>query len=409
MDMAHKAPADNPARRRGPKPLLSVEQETQLVQWVQSQQRAGHRVSRDGVIAQAQEILHKCESPDHESNPTQKLGMGWCNRFMARHPDLSLRSGGAAVAQREISALSEPTTVKFTSSCSEGQEAANSKPPEVLEPSDTLQDEADTATHPIKTRKYNRKHMEAAVEMYLAGRSMGEVTERFPLLHQRTIRRRVLRVQRGEVDKRRGPRPLLEGEPEQELVAWILEMQSQGTKVTKTDILARANEQYRALAGAEADDNRLKEGWLRRFKERHPILSGKAPASSRLKEEDLSSEDESPRGEMLNAVDEEEVGEVEKRQKTERTGYEESSVSLKRQKTQENESVDSHPKPRHGSILPERRQSGKAANIEKLDAILQSNKRLEEMQRQQLEMLQQLCASKKMLSSITGGKRSTSD
>eukprot|EP00644_Phytophthora_capsici_P009885 jgi/Phyca11/52127/gw1.39.404.1 len=105
--------------------------------------------------------------------------MGWCNRFMARHPGLSLRSG-------------ERT---------------------------------------IKTRKYNKKHMEAAVEMYLAGRPMNEVTERFPSLHQRTIRRRVLRVQRGEVDKRRGPRPLLEGEPEQELVDWILEMQSQGTKV----------------------------------------------------------------------------------------------------------------------------------------------------------------------------------
>ncbi|EEY63065.1 uncharacterized protein PITG_14709 [Phytophthora infestans T30-4] len=104
--------------------------------------------------------------------------MGWCNRFIARHPELSLRSGSAAA-----------------------------------------------------TRKYNRKHMDAAVEMYLAGRPMSEVTQRFPLLHQRTIRRRVLRVQRGEVDKRRGPRPLLEGEPEQELVTWILAMQSQGTTV----------------------------------------------------------------------------------------------------------------------------------------------------------------------------------
>ncbi|EGZ14709.1 hypothetical protein PHYSODRAFT_437137, partial [Phytophthora sojae] len=104
--------------------------------------------------------------------------MGWCNRFVARHPELNLRSGAAAI-----------------------------------------------------TRKYNRNHMEAAVEMYLAGKSMSEVTQRFPLLHQRTIRRRVLRVQRGEVDRRRGPRPLLEGQPEQELVAWILDMQCRGTRV----------------------------------------------------------------------------------------------------------------------------------------------------------------------------------
>ncbi|KAK1940970.1 hypothetical protein P3T76_007676 [Phytophthora citrophthora] len=409
MDMARdeitsSTAADSPVRRRGPKPLLSIEQETQLVQWVQSQQLEGHRVSRDGVIAQAQKILHKSKNSDQT---TQKLGMGWCNRFMARHPGLSLRPGGSAVAQQEIPALSEPATVDFTVNNSEDQEAASSKPTEDVTQADTLQDEADTAERTIKTRKYNRKHMEAAVEMYLAGRPMSDVTEHFPLLHQRTIRRRVLRVQRGEVDKRRGPRPLLEGEPEQELVDWILEMQSQGTKVTKKDILARANEQYRALVGAEADDNRLKEGWLRRFKERHPVLSGKAPINTRSKEEDPSSEDESPSEEKTKEV---EVGEGQKQLKTERSGDGESSVSIKRQKTQEDESVDIYPQPKpRGSILPERRQTGKAAHLEKLDAILQSNKRLEEMQRQQLEMLQQLCASNKILSSITGGKRSTSD
>ncbi|ETI53234.1 hypothetical protein F443_03769, partial [Phytophthora nicotianae P1569] len=63
-------------RRRGPKPLLSVEHETQLVQWVLAQQSAGQRMSRDDVIAQAQEILRQDETPpqhEQDTKPTQKL------------------------------------------------------------------------------------------------------------------------------------------------------------------------------------------------------------------------------------------------------------------------------------------------------------------------------------------------
>lgn len=411
-----------------------MEQEKQLAQWVLAQQSSGRRVSRDDVISQAREISRLDETQEgEETKPSQSVGMGWCNRFVARHPELNLRSGAAAIVKTK-STDSNDATVNFTLSggtlmdaAVEGQEAESLK---VSEPSEQLEGkeedtEAEEAAEPTKTRKYNRNHMEAAVEMYLAGKSMSEVTQRFPLLHQRTIRRRVLRVQRGEVDRRRGPRLLLEGQPEQELVAWILDMQCRGTRVTKKDILARANEQYRALTG-ETTEDRLKEGWLRRFKERHPVLSGRAPTKVRQEGENNSqSSTESEKefssgadGELLGSAQSmggqqrimsggEEKQESQKRSEAAVSGVEDSAASSKKQKTEDAPSTrspravaaTSHSDSASGvSVLPERRQAEKAENV-------QSNNRLEEMQRQQLEMLQQLCASNDVLSRIAGSKR----
>ncbi|KAG6616297.1 uncharacterized protein IUM83_03606 [Phytophthora cinnamomi] len=425
---------ESPARRPGPKPLLSVELEAQLVQWVLAQQSSGRRVSRDAVISQAHE-MSGMEEAHTEPKASQSVGMGWCNRFVARHPELNLRSGAAPMAKTKSTYSNESATVNFTlggemlpDAALEGQEAKVSKS---LEQSEAVQEDGQVgdAREPTKTRKYNRKHMEAAVEMYLAGRPMSDVTQRFPLLHQRTIRRRVLRVQRGEVDRRRGPRPLLEGEPEQELVAWILDMQSRGTRVTKKDILARANEQYRALTG-ETTEDKLKEGWLRRFKERHPVLSGRAPAKVQQKDEGNSSSESDkecssgdgelssgpqPMGEAEKALSASEVEEKQPSQKRSdagESGIDDSAASPKRQKMGDSPSTrsstsaaNSSDNARDGSSLPERHQAEKVENVEKLDAIMQSNNRLEEMQRQQLEMLQQLCASNDVLSRITGTKR----
>lgn len=434
---------DSPAHRRGPKPLLSTELETQLVQWILTQQNAGRRVSRDAVITQAKKLLRKDETQDHDqyqddTKQSLALGMGWCNRFMARHPGLSLRSGGLSIVKKKVPATSDEI-LKFTSNdgvlpiaAVNDQEAETLKVSDTVKQSETMENqggEASQAVGPTKTRKYNMKHMEAAVEMYLAGRSMSEVSQRFPLLHQRTVRRRVLRVQRGEVDRRRGPRPLLEGEPEQELVAWILDMQSRCTKVTKKDILTRANEQYRVLTGGEAGENRLKEGWLRRFKERHPVLSGRAPARTHQEEEEGSSTEEgiysfsSGGGELSNSTQSTDGQQdlVPSFEAKEKCGSklesldatvsvtEDTVAAPKRQKIEEKISIPmaSHSSGsiRQGFILPERRQSGKVKNVQKLDAILQSNERLEEMQRQQLDMLQQLCASNKVLLSFAGSKR----
>ncbi|POM72527.1 Hypothetical protein PHPALM_10742, partial [Phytophthora palmivora] len=337
--------SESPTRRRGPKPLLTMAQETELAQWILSQQSSGQRVSRNDVVLKAQEMVPKDENQDQDQNETkqtQKLGMGWCNRFMTRHPELNLRS---AITNSTTLAPNLDATVNVTL-CDTITDSVDeeSETLDTIKHLETKQD-AGQPEKPIKTRKYNRKHMEAAVEMYLAGRSMSDVTQRFPLLHQRTIRRRVLRVQRGEVDKRRGPRPLLEGEPEQELVAWILDMQNRGTKVTKNDILARANEQYRVLTG-EKGENRLKDGWLRRFKERHPVLSGRAPSSARNEGENSSDEDkftltgddelannaqpteEQQEIEVLEAEEKREIQEVNF------TGTEDTVPSPKRQKTE---------------------------------------------------------------------------
>ncbi|KAH7491324.1 hypothetical protein PRIC2_013940 [Phytophthora ramorum] len=416
MDASNSA-----ARRRGPKPLLSAELETQLTQWALARQSSGLRVSRDDVITQAQEMLRKEETQEE----AKSVGMGWCNRFVARHPELNLRSGsltnvkkGNPSSNEEI--LNIPVSDDMLPDAAVNDQAkASFKSPEVVNQVDLKENEGgevEEAAELVKTRKYNRKHMEAAVEMYLAGRPMSEVTQRFPLLHQRTIRRRVLRVQRGEVDRRRGPRPLLEGEPEQELVAWILDMQSRGTRVTKHDILARANEKYRALNGGVGGEDRLKEGWLRRFKERHPVLSGRAPGKERLEEKEglgteekkellsgdgeLASSTQSPDGQQELMPASERLGDQLKRSDPAVTTTENSATMAKKQRTEEKTSSV-----RRGAILPERRQSEKDENVRKLDAIMQSNQRLEEMQRQQLEMLKQLCASNNVLSIPTGSQQ----
>ncbi|KAE9303561.1 hypothetical protein PF008_g22196 [Phytophthora fragariae] len=420
MSRKSSAAPESPALRRGPKPLLSVELETQLVQWILTQQSAGRRVSRDDVINQAQEMLRLEESQEGTQKTTQTVGMGWCNRFVARHLELNLRSGVAPIVQTKSTDSNDATRNITIGGGMLPDAAVNGQQVESLKSSESKQEneKVGDAAEPTKTRKYNRKHMEAAVGMYLAGRSMGDVTQRFPLLHQRTIRRRVLRVQRGEVDRRRGPRPLLEGEPEQELVAWILDMQSRGTRVTKKDILARANEQYRELTGETAED-RLKEGWLRRFKERHPVLSGRAPTKVHRKGENNSSVDSdnefsSGDGEVASTAQsmaEQEkavpISAVEEKLQPQKccdvgeSGRKDTAASSKRQKTEDFPSTRS---PSHSdvacgaSILPGRRQAEKAENV-------QSNNRLEEMQRQQLEMLQQLCASNDVLSCIAGPKR----
>ncbi|RLN37117.1 hypothetical protein BBJ28_00012274 [Nothophytophthora sp. Chile5] len=333
-------------RRRGPKPLLSPELETQLARWIQMQQSGGHRVSRDDVIRQAQELL---EPPNGQQEAAASVGMGWCNRFMARHPELSLRSGSNGVLQKaSVASVVHPTpdrplsgTVQATKrKLPDAQvEMPPSEAPDVT-PSSS-KDLKDTRPSPTP-RRYSRKHMKAAVEMVLAGRAIQQVAQQFPLLRKRTIRRRVLRVQRGEVDRRRGPKPLLEGEPERSLVAWVLERQQKGEDVSKAAILTRANEHYRMLTGSSDGEDRLKDGWLRRFKQRHPILSGRTPSVS---------QDQVIDGEEASSSDDPER--------------------------------DTEPK-----------TPNPVENFQTLSSGKQSTTRLETMQRQQLDMLQQLSSNK---------------
>ncbi|RLN95276.1 hypothetical protein BBJ28_00023730 [Nothophytophthora sp. Chile5] len=333
-------------RRRGPKPLLSPELETQLARWIQTQQSGGHRVSRDDVIRQAQELL---EPPNGQQEADTSVGMGWCNRFMARHPELSLRSGSNGVIQKAsvASVVVDPPPDQPPSGTAQ---AIKRKLPDTqveIPPSEapdvTPSSNKDLKDTPSPTsRRYSRKHMKAAVEMVLAGRAIQQVAQQFPLLRKRTIRRRVLRVQRGEVDRRRGPKPLLEGEPERSLVAWVLERQQKGEDVPKAAILTRANEHYRMLTGSSDSEDRLKDGWLRRFKQRHPILSGRTPSVSQ--DQVLDGQEASSSGDLERGT--------------------------------------------------EPRTPNPVESFTTLDSGKQSTTRLETMQRQQLAMLQQLSSNK---------------
>ncbi|KAE9247911.1 hypothetical protein PF004_g4107 [Phytophthora fragariae] len=71
-------------KRRGPKPLLPVEAEDAIQDWVIGRQIVRYHVGRSEILKKAQEIS--------ELVPGRAVTDGWYKRFMGRHPDLTNRS-----------------------------------------------------------------------------------------------------------------------------------------------------------------------------------------------------------------------------------------------------------------------------------------------------------------------------
>ncbi|KAG7383142.1 Serine protease inhibitor Kazal-type 5 [Phytophthora pseudosyringae] len=174
--------------------------------------------------------------------------------------------------------------------------------------------------------------------------------------------------------RRRGPKPLLSVEQEMQLVQW------KGEDDSSTE------EETLLSSGGDNDSSKCAQST--------DVQQEVTPVSE-------VEEKREPSQKRPEAVWSGDPAASPKRQKTEAKTSAVHSPTTSR-------SVRSSDSTRRGSILPERRQSEKAESIEKLDAIMQSNHRLEAMQRQQLEMLQQLCASNKVMSSITGATLATS-
>ena len=85
--------SNKPPTRRGPKPVMTLELEEDLVGWIVGMQQKGCPVSQSEIIAKANDI-YQClgrngAMPTRASN---KLGAGWFQRFIGRHPHLSSRT-----------------------------------------------------------------------------------------------------------------------------------------------------------------------------------------------------------------------------------------------------------------------------------------------------------------------------
>jgi hypothetical protein len=76
-------------RRPGPQPVLSVELESDLQDWIVEMQRQGFPVSRDTILVKGNELFHELYG---NTRSVGDLGRGWINRFMERHPLLTTRT-----------------------------------------------------------------------------------------------------------------------------------------------------------------------------------------------------------------------------------------------------------------------------------------------------------------------------
>jgi len=93
-------------------------------------------------------------------------------------------------------------------------------------------------------KRYTAEDLSSAVELYLGGTRLREVTQRYPMVPSRTITHRAQKVVAGLPIKRPGPQPIL-GDLETDLKGFIVAMQVKGHPVTRDTILLKGNEMIR--------------------------------------------------------------------------------------------------------------------------------------------------------------------
>src|SRR5689334_16689864 len=100
----------------------------------------------------------------------------------------------------------------------------------------------------MKKRKcYSDDDLARAVDAHECGASWGTIREAFPIVPERTIRRRAANRRDGVALQKTGPPPVLPCEIEDDLHAWIVGMQREGFPVTREMSLSKANEAYHVL------------------------------------------------------------------------------------------------------------------------------------------------------------------
>ncbi|CAK4650822.1 hypothetical protein LEN26_007922 [Aphanomyces euteiches] len=125
---------------------------------------------------------------------------------------------------------------------------------------------------------YSEAELNYAVSRIVENKERGISVSKETGIPYRTLMQRVRERKRGIVieKKKRGSKPSLALNYEQELLAWMLEMQNSGTPVTRKEIIERANSLIKQLK----PNATLGEGWYRRFIHRHPSLEVQTPGAT---------------------------------------------------------------------------------------------------------------------------------
>jgi hypothetical protein len=125
----------------------------------------------------------------------------------------------------------------------------------------------------MRRKLYDEKDLNKAVENYLNGMKMKQVLLLYPQVPERTIFDRAKKKKSSIQQQKPGPKPIPTVGIENDLVAWIVAMQSHGVPVGRDTILTRANEIYTEMYGTTRTTGFLTRGWVDRFMNRHPNLS----------------------------------------------------------------------------------------------------------------------------------------
>nr|CCA18121.1 hypothetical protein ALNC14_042640 [Albugo laibachii Nc14] len=121
---------------------------------------------------------------------------------------------------------------------------------------------------------YTGEEREAAVTRIVAGEKIAAVSRdtKIPAI---TLKRYTKLHQAGHLslEQRRGTKPTLPMQIENDQVSWIGGMQRSGEPVGREQIIQKANEIHHRLHGSTRSIKNLAAGWYRRFRKCHPELA----------------------------------------------------------------------------------------------------------------------------------------
>ena len=81
-----------PPPRQGPQPILGVDNENDIKDWIIGMQKEGYPVSRQDILIKANNIYKQMCGITYDIRSCRRLKMGWLNRFLNRYPCLSICS-----------------------------------------------------------------------------------------------------------------------------------------------------------------------------------------------------------------------------------------------------------------------------------------------------------------------------
>lgn len=129
-----------------------------------------------------------------------------------------------------------------------------------------------TNAPPKKRKQYGDHALARSVERVVTGGEKAALVSRETQIPYRTLAKYVRRVRSGQSISRQrtGPPPMLTSDGEAQLIEWMRALQRQGLPVRRRELMGKATELMRAVSGGE----QLSAGWYKRFRRRHPEVTG---------------------------------------------------------------------------------------------------------------------------------------